>query len=58
MTSRVFVRAPGQLSWADGFAINGDDLYISDSHLSEVAFKNDLPRAGPFTIFKVKLPPG
>jgi sugar lactone lactonase YvrE len=58
MTSRVFVREPGQLSWADGFAISGGDLYISDSHLNEVAFKNDLPRSGPFTIFKVKLPPG
>ena len=58
MTSRVFVRAPGQLSWADGFAISGGDLYISDSHLNEVAFKNNLPRSGPFTIFKVKLPPG
>ena len=58
LTSRVFVRAPGQLSWADGFAISGDDLYISDSHLNEVAFRNDLPRSGPFTIFKVKLPPG
>jgi len=57
MTSRVFVRAPRQLSWADGFAISGGDLYISDSHLNEVAFKNDLPRSGPFTIFKVKLPP-
>ena len=58
MTSRVFVRAPGHLGWADGFAISGGDLYISDSHLNEVAFKNDLPRSGPFTIFKVKLPPG
>ena len=58
MSSRVFVRAPGQLGWADGFAISGGDLYISDSRLNEVAFKNDLPRSGPFTIFKVKLPPG
>ena len=58
MISRVFVRAPGQLSWADGFAISGGELYISDSHLNEVAFKNDRPRSGPFTIFKVKLPPG
>jgi sugar lactone lactonase YvrE len=58
LTSRVFVRAPGQLVWADGFAISGGDLYISDSHLNEVAFKNDRPRSGPFTIFKVKLPPG
>jgi sugar lactone lactonase YvrE len=57
IASRVFVRAPGELSWADGFAISGDDLYISDSHLNEVAFKNDRPRSGPFTIFKVKLPP-
>ena len=39
-------------------AISGGDLYISDSHLNEVAFKNNLPRSGPFTIFKVKLPPG
>jgi hypothetical protein len=38
--------------------MSGGDLYISDSHLNEVAFKNDLPRSGPFTIFKVKLPPG
>ncbi len=56
MTSRVFVRDPGHLEWADGFAISGGDLYISDSHLNEIAFKNDLPRSGPFTIFKVKLP--
>ncbi|HEY1926851.1 MAG TPA: L-dopachrome tautomerase-related protein [Caulobacteraceae bacterium] len=56
LTSRVFVRAPGQLAWADGFAISGGDLYIADSHLNEVAFKNKLPRSGPFTIFKVKLP--
>jgi sugar lactone lactonase YvrE len=54
--SRVFVRAPGQMSWADGFAISRGELYISDSHLNEVAFKNSLPRSGPFTIFKVKLP--
>ena len=58
LRSRVFVRAPGRLAWADGFAISGGELYISDSHLNEVAFKNDLPRSGPFTIFKVKLPPG
>jgi sugar lactone lactonase YvrE len=58
LASRVFVRAPGQLAWADGFAISGDDLYIADSRLNEVAFKNHLPRSGPFTIFKVKLPPG
>ena len=56
LTSRVFVRAPGRLAWADGFAISGGDLYISDSHLDEVAFRNHLPRSGPFTIFKVRLP--
>lgn len=54
--SRIFVRDPSKLSWADGFAISGGYLYIADSHLWEVAFKNSLPRSGPFTIFKVKLP--
>lgn len=54
----LFARDLGRLSWADGFAISGGDLYISDSHLWEVAFKNDLPRSGPFTIFRVKLPDG
>jgi sugar lactone lactonase YvrE len=58
MTSRVFVRDPAHLSWADGFAISQGELYIADSHLNEVAFRNDLPRSGPFTIFKVKLPGG
>ena len=56
LSSRIFVKDPGHLAWADGFAISGGDLYISDSHLNEVAFKNDLPRSGPFTIFKVRLP--
>ena len=54
--SRLFVRAPGRLSWADGFAISQGYLYIADSHLWEVTFKNHRPRSGPFTIFKVKLP--
>lgn len=54
--TKVFVSDPSKLSWADGFAISGGYLYIADSHLWEVAFKNDLPRSGPFTIFKVKLP--
>jgi sugar lactone lactonase YvrE len=53
--SRLFVRAPGRLSWADGFAISQGYLYIADSHLWEVTFKNHLPRSGPFTIFRVKL---
>jgi len=57
LDAKVFVSDPSKLSWADGFAISGGYLYIADSHLWEVAFKNDLPRSGPFTIFKVKLPP-
>jgi sugar lactone lactonase YvrE len=56
LRSRIFVRDPSKLSWADGFAISGGYLYIADSHLWELAFKNNLPRSGPFTIFKVKLP--
>jgi sugar lactone lactonase YvrE len=55
LSSKVFVSDPSNLSWADGFAISGGYLYIADSHLWEVAFKNNLPRSGPFTIFKVKL---
>jgi sugar lactone lactonase YvrE len=56
LNTKVFVSDPTKLSWADGFAISGGYLYISDSHLWEIAFKNNLPRSGPFTIFKVKLP--
>jgi sugar lactone lactonase YvrE len=56
LRSKIFVSEPSKLSWADGFAISGGYLYIADSHLWEVAFKNDLPRSGPFTIFKAKLP--
>jgi sugar lactone lactonase YvrE len=57
LKSRLFVRAPGRLSWADGFAISQGYLYIADSHLWEQAtFKNHLPPSGPFTIFRVKLP--
>ena len=56
LNTKVFVSDPSKLSWADGFAISGGYLYIADSHLWEVAFKNDLPRSGPFTIFRVKLP--
>jgi sugar lactone lactonase YvrE len=56
LKTKIFVSDPSKLSWADGFAISGGYLYISDSHLWEVAFKNDLPRSGPFTILKVKLP--
>jgi sugar lactone lactonase YvrE len=56
LSTRVFVRDPSKLSWADGFAISRGYLYIADSHLWEVAFKNDLPRSGPFAILRVKLP--
>ena len=57
LKSRLFVRAPGRLSWADGFAISQGYLYIADSHLWEQGiFKNHLPPSGPFTIFRVKLP--
>jgi sugar lactone lactonase YvrE len=56
LSAKVFVSDPGKLSWADGFAISGGYLYIADSHLWEVALKNNLPRSGPFTIFRVKLP--
>jgi sugar lactone lactonase YvrE len=56
LKTNVFVRDPSKLSWADGFAISEGYLYIADSHLWEVAFKNNLPRSGPFSIFRVKLP--
>jgi sugar lactone lactonase YvrE len=56
LRSKIFVSDPSKLSWADGFAISGGYLYIADSHLWEVAFKNNLPRSGSFTILKVKLP--
>jgi sugar lactone lactonase YvrE len=56
LSSKLFVRDPEKLSWADGFAISGGYLYIADSHLWEVAFKNNLPRSGPFAILKTKLP--
>jgi sugar lactone lactonase YvrE len=57
LKSRIFVRAPGRLSWADGFAISQGYLYIADSHLWELpAFRNHLPPSGPFSIFRVKLP--
>ncbi len=56
LKSKLFVRDKGRLSWADGFAISGGYLYIADSHLWEIVFKNPLPRSGPGTIFNVKLP--
>jgi sugar lactone lactonase YvrE len=57
LTSHLVVRAPGRLSWADGFAIAQGYLYIADSHLWELPmFKNHLPPSGPFAIFRIKLP--
>ncbi|HET6305935.1 MAG TPA: L-dopachrome tautomerase-related protein [Rhodopila sp.] len=56
LKSKLFLRDPGNLSWADGFAISGGYMYIADSHLWEIVFKNHLPRSGPWKIFKVKLP--
>jgi sugar lactone lactonase YvrE len=56
LDAKVFASDPSKLSWADGFAISGGYLYIADSHLWEIAFKNDYARSGPFTIFRVKLP--
>lgn len=56
LSSRLFVRDLGTLSWADGFSIYDGYLHIADSHLWEIAFKDHLPRSGPFTIFRVKLP--
>jgi sugar lactone lactonase YvrE len=56
LNSKLFLRDQGRLSWADGFAISGGYLYIADSHLWEIVFRNHLPRSGPWTIFKVRLP--
>jgi sugar lactone lactonase YvrE len=56
LKSKLFLRDKGRLSWADGFAISGGYMYIADSHLWEIVFRNHLPRSGPWTIFKVKLP--
>jgi len=55
LKEKVFASDP-RLSWADGFAASGGYLYLADSHLWELAFKNDLPRSGPLSIFKVRLP--
>lgn len=47
---------PKVLDWADGFAISNGYLYISDSRLDELVFKNSRPLSGLTTIFKMKLP--
>ena len=49
-------RDPAILDWADGFAIANNWLYISDSHLDELAFSNSRPVSGPTTIYRMKLP--
>lgn len=47
---------PKVMDWADGFAIANGYLYISDSRLDELAFRNSPPISGPTTIFRMKLP--
>jgi sugar lactone lactonase YvrE len=57
LVQKTFVDKHPNLSWADGFAIQGGYLYIADSHLHELNnFSNGYPRSGPFSIFKVRLP--
>ncbi|RUT26692.1 hypothetical protein C0V97_05130 [Asaia sp. W19] len=48
---------PDVLDWADGFAIANNWLYISDSRLDEIAFKNSRPLGGTTTIYRLSLPP-
>ncbi|NVN01075.1 MULTISPECIES: L-dopachrome tautomerase-related protein [Asaia] len=48
---------PDVLDWADGFAIANNWLYISDSRLDEIAFKNSRPLRGATTIYRLSLPP-
>lgn len=45
-----------RLSWADGFAISQGKLYIADSRLWEVGFKNGYKRAGKFAIYTLTIP--
>lgn len=56
LAQKILVEAPQQISWADGFAMQKNDLYFADSHLSEVNFSNGYPRQGKFTIFRIRLP--
>ncbi|WP_438382711.1 L-dopachrome tautomerase-related protein [Asaia sp. BMEF1] len=48
---------PEVLDWADGFAIANNWLYISDSRLDEIAFKNSRPLRDTTTIYRLSLPP-
>ena len=54
--SVLFANQPDRLAWADGFAISQGWLYISNSRLNESFFGNNLPRTGPFSILRVRLP--
>ncbi len=56
LQSRIFANQPDRLAWADGFAISQGWLYISNSRLNEVLFQNSLPRTGPYSILRVRLP--
>lgn len=55
-TQKVYYN-PDVLDWADGFAIANNWLYISDSRLDEIAFKNSRPLRGTTTIYRLSLPP-
>ncbi len=55
LVPHIYASDPKMCS-ADGFAIGGGYLYIADSRLWEVAFKNNHVRSGPFSILRVKLP--
>jgi sugar lactone lactonase YvrE len=56
LQSRIFANQPDRLAWADGFAISQGWLYISNSRLNQVLFQNSLPRTGPYSILRVRLP--
>ncbi len=56
LRSTLFANQPDRLAWADGFAISQGWLYISNSRLNESFFQNNLPRSGPFSILRVRLP--
>ncbi|WP_025841705.1 L-dopachrome tautomerase-related protein [Asaia platycodi] len=55
-TQKVYYN-PDVLDWADGFAIANNWLYISDSRLDEIVFKNSRPLRGTTTIYRLSLPP-
>ncbi|MHC1478678.1 L-dopachrome tautomerase-related protein [Frateuria aurantia] len=55
LTTSLLASDP-RLSWADGFGISQGKLYIADSRLWEVSFKNGYKRAGRFAIYSLQLP--